>query len=71
MLCGFNPPGTTYTLNVVLFNKKMHQCLCPAVTEMAYIYDEIIPKLHFLHEIRIMGDGPATILSQLLTKKTA
>lgn len=33
---GFNP-SETYTLNVVLFDKRMHQSLRPAVTEMAYL----------------------------------
>lgn len=68
---GFNPPETTYTLNVVLLNKRMRQCLCPAVTEIAYLRWNR-PKIAPLCEIRlrrVVGDGMAMILKQLIAKK--
>lgn len=67
----FNPPETTYIFNLVLLNKRMHQCLCPAVTGIAYLRWNR-PKIALLCEIRlrrVVGDGMAMILNRLIAKK--
>lgn len=52
----------------VFINKRMHQCLCYAVTEIAYLRLKN-PKIALWHETHIMGDLTTMILSQSLTKE--